>query len=70
MKNKLKVILNISLIIISLLVIFIVIRYKISNRVFNPFVMIGEETDIITSKKKERKIEFMSIFFNILLIKL
>ena len=51
MKNKLKVILNISLIIISLLVIFIVIRYKISNRVFNPFVMIGEETDIITSKK-------------------
>lgn len=47
MKKKLKIIINIFLIIICLLMIITIIRNRIPNKINNPFVIVGEETNTV-----------------------
>lgn len=54
MKKRLKLFINILLIMICLLIIFIIIMHKMSNTISQPFVIVGEETDKIVSKKNIR----------------
>ena len=52
MKKNIKLIMNIFLIIISILLMFIIIRNKISNNVSKPYVAVSEETNKIVLNKR------------------